>query len=412
MHTQTRLSSILLAMVAPLAFAPFANAATPAHTAAVGIEQIPAVALSYDGQHLAWLVADSAGTRLELAGWNRRNPQTIVIPDDCRETGLRWSPRWYDLAVMTRCTGGAEGSVRSAIWVLDVNGSRTPRKIANIEGSAHAMQWSKNLKRIAFLYTPDSDAVQSVASVAVTGDAPEVITPANLDVHEFRLSRTGQRVAYTAVPVVGGTWTGQANLYVQTARAGATPMALVQATNPASPVHGMRISVPRWSAWDARVFFLAGPSREGSIGGQLYAVPASGGAIASYYDSSRRGAPAYWYTFMRNRLYMVTPAGHGQLAFSRYVFNSPGSIRSSRGYFTLPGMISDGRAPYAVSMAWRHWPRIAFAQASATQAPEVRSGLLTPSTPPVVTTINAGVHPAPADALGAAHAVADAQPRH
>ncbi|MGH8152710.1 MAG: hypothetical protein ACREPF_08260, partial [Rhodanobacteraceae bacterium] len=235
---------------------------------------------------------------------------------------------------------------------------------------------------------------------------------ANLYVHQFRLSRTGQRVTYTAAPVVDGTWTGQANLYVQTTHAGAAPMTLVEATNPTSPVHGMRISVLRWSAWDARVFFLAEPARASSVGGQLYAVPATGGAIAYYYNSSQRGTPAYWYTFMRNRLYMVTPAGHGQLAFSRFTFNSPGSIRSSRGYFTLPGLISDGRAPYAVSMAWRHWPRIAFAQVSSTQAPEVRSGLLTPSTPPVVTTINAGVRPAPEDASGAAHAVADAQPPH
>ena len=104
------LAAFFIAACAPsaLAKAPPANAAENARIEHIlaeraKVRQIPAVALSHDGQHLAWVVAHREQTQLMLGSWNGQNAHAVAIPGGCREEDLRWAPRWNMLAVLTRC---------------------------------------------------------------------------------------------------------------------------------------------------------------------------------------------------------------------------------------------------------------------------------------------------------------------
>src|SRR6185437_450089 len=170
------------------------------------VRQVPAVALSYDGQHLAWIVSHGDDTELMLGSWNGRNAHAVAIPGGCREEGLRWAPRWNTLAVLTRCKIDPSNTkpISGAIWLIDVNAGTAPKKLADIDGFASGMQWSRDGKRIAFLYVPgatrlpeatasgnprvgvigESDVqVQHVANLAISGGTPQVLTPSDLYVY-------------------------------------------------------------------------------------------------------------------------------------------------------------------------------------------------------------------------------------
>ncbi|HVU83155.1 MAG TPA: S9 family peptidase, partial [Rhodanobacteraceae bacterium] len=163
------------------------------------VRDIPAVALSYDGQHLAWVVAHDEKTELMLGAWNGQNAHAVAIPGGCREEGIRWAPRVNHLAVLTRCEVDPSNTkpINGAIWLIDVDAGTPPRKLANVEGFAQGMQWSRDGQHIAFLYVPgatrlpyatasgnprvgvigEADVqVQRVARIAVSGGAPELLT--------------------------------------------------------------------------------------------------------------------------------------------------------------------------------------------------------------------------------------------
>ena len=87
---------MLLVVSAVFAAAPVLHAKTPPGASSENakveqilaqrakVRQIPAVALSYNGQHLAWIVAHADKTELMLGAWNGEHAQAVPIPGDCR----------------------------------------------------------------------------------------------------------------------------------------------------------------------------------------------------------------------------------------------------------------------------------------------------------------------------------------
>ncbi|TAM98425.1 MAG: S9 family peptidase [Rhodanobacteraceae bacterium] len=377
------------------------------------VKEIPAVALSYDGQHLAWIVSHEDKTELMLGAWNGRNAHTVVIPGDCHEEGLRWAPRWNTLAVLTRCKVDPSNTkpIHGAIWTLDVNAGTAPKKIANLEGYASGMQWSRDGRHIAFLFVPGATRlpeatasgnprvgvigegdvqVQHVASIAVAGGTPEVLTPDGLYVYEFRTSSTGNRIAYTAAPPPGDDNWWTANLYVQDARAGAAPQVIVDPASVKSPLHGLQMALPRWSPGDARILFIGGlMSDRGATGGDIYGVPASGGTPVDLTQGSK--VTPSWFRFLTPRSLLVNQIADGNVQVTEYTL-AGNTARQTRLWFSVPGHIGDGRAAMAVSIsdAPDH-RRIAFTQSGFDAPPEVHSGVLGTQPPPAVTSVNAGL---------------------
>ncbi|TAN02814.1 MAG: S9 family peptidase [Rhodanobacteraceae bacterium] len=417
-------SVVLAALIAtPIGFAkaPPASGGTSPENARIEqilaqrakVNRISAVALSYDGQHLAWIVSHHDKTELMLGAWNGQHAHAVAIPGGCHEEGLRWAPRWNTLAVLTRCKIDPSNTkpIHGAIWTLDLNAGSAPKKVADLEGYASGMQWSRDGKRIAFLYVPgatrlpeatasgnprvgvigETDVqVERVASVAAAGGKPEILTPDGLYVYEFRLSPIGNRVAYTAAPPPGDNNWWTAKLYVQEAKPDAAPRIIVDPGTVKGSLHGLQIALPRWSPDAARILFIGGlMSDRGATGGDIYSVPAGGGEPVNLTPDSK--VTPSWFRFLAPRSLMVNQIADGKVQVTEYTLQG-NTARQTRLWFTVPGYIGDGRAAFGVSVSDNHDTRkIAFSQSGFDAAPEVHSGVLGTQPPPAVTSINAGL---------------------
>lgn len=311
---------------------------------------------------------------------------------------------------MTRCKVDPSNTkpIRGAIWLLDVQAGNPPRKLADVNGFADALEWSPDGKRIAFLYVagatrlPEATAsgnprvgviggedkqIEQIASISSDGGPPQALTPQGLYVYEFRWAPSGQRIAYTAAPPPGDDNWWTAKLYTQDAQAGAAPKMILDPATVNGPLHGLQIALPRWSPSAARIFFIGGlMSDRGSTGGDIYSVPASGGAPVDM-TTSVQVSPA-WFVFMDERTLLVSQIASGHVQLAEYTIDE-NSARQTRLWFTVPGNLGDGRAVHAVSLSRGPRPRIAYFCSSFAQPPEVHSGLLTTAPPPAVTSINA-----------------------
>jgi dipeptidyl aminopeptidase/acylaminoacyl peptidase len=234
--------------------------------------------------------------------------------------------------------------------------------------------------------------VEGVATVAAAGGAPEMLTPDDLYVYEFRFSSIGNRIAYTAAKPPGDNNWWTAKLYVQEARAGATPEMIVDPSTVKGPLHGLQIALPRWSPDDARILFIGGlMSDRGATGGDIYSVPASGGAPVDL-TAGAKVTPS-WYTFLDARSLLVNQIASGKVQVTEYTL-SGNHARQTRTWFTAAGRIGDGRAALSVSLSTTSPRRIAYAANSFDRPPEVHAGVLGTQPPPAVTSLNAGLkHP-------------------
>jgi len=233
--------------------------------------------------------------------------------------------------------------------------------------------------------------VQHVATVAVSGGSPEVLTPEGLYVYEFRTSSIGNRIAYTAAPPPGDDNWWTAKLYVQDAKAGASPQVIVDPSSVKGSLHGLQMALPRWSPDDARILFIGGlMSDRGATGGDIYSVPASGGTPVDLTEGSK--VTPSWYTFLDGRSLLVNQIASGKVQVTEYTLER-NNARQTRLWFSVPGVIGDGRAALAVSLSSKAPRRIAYAENSFEHPPEVHSGQLGTQPPPAVTSINADLKP-------------------
>ncbi|MGH8192539.1 MAG: prolyl oligopeptidase family serine peptidase [Rhodanobacteraceae bacterium] len=375
------------------------------------VQRIPAVALSFDGQHLAWIVSHKDEKTLMLSAWNGQHPHAVKIPGGCGEEGIRWAPRSDVLAVLTRCKVDPTNTkpIHSAIWSIDVQADTAPRKVADVEGFAQGMQWSRDGKHIAFLFVPGATRlpfatasgnprvgvigetnvqVEHVAEVPAAGGTPAILTPKDLYVYEFRVSPVGKRIAYTAAKPPGDDNWWIAKLYVQDARAHAESKVILDPKTVSGSLHGLQIALPRWSPDAARILFIGGlMSDRGATGGDLYSVPASGGAPVNL-TAGTKVTPS-WFRFLDNRSLLVSQFATGKVELTEYTLEGS-HARQTRLWFSVPGMLGDGRAANAVSVSEDpQQRRIAFTLSTSDEAPEVHSGVLATTPPPAVTSINA-----------------------
>ncbi|MGH8125228.1 MAG: hypothetical protein ACREPK_05205 [Rhodanobacteraceae bacterium] len=371
-------------------------------------------------------MADAGKTTLVLASLTGKDAHTVALPGRCVETGLRWanagygSGVWpwqgYELAVMTHCANGA-GPMHSVIWLLDTDkrhANTSPRKIADLAGYAHCMQWTAQDKGVAFLYVPGAlrapdaptsgncesqglnalsphgDTVQRVGMITVVDHRKlEMITPAGMNVYEFAWVSFGQQaLLYVASPTGGTRWS--ARLYRKWGNATPGQWVVVDpATAPA--LRGRHIAMPSWDIFHPMVYFLGIKNDKNATSGNWYRVSSGGKALVNLTPGS--GPKPSW----------VDPSGglgtrrvDGKVELLRLprALSSPyGPAGTTRILFSVPGTISDGRAPLAMSIAL---DGMAFVQSSPDSAPEVhakRGGNL--EVPPTVTFINVGVKAEP-----------------
>lgn len=408
------------------ALAPHAFAAAPAVDprieqvlAQLGKAQsIQAVAISPDGKQLAWVIQRDGKPAIEVADADGRHAHRVSAAaraGSCAESGIAWAPDSRRLAFVANCHVDLTSTqvMQNAIYLADTRGNGAPARLAQLQGYVRSLQWTADGKLLGFLYVAGATRhasavaaakpaageigvsgveVQRVASLDVASGTLRELTPAGLYVYEFDWSPDGARIAYTAALPPGDNNWWIARLYVQNAQAGADARVLVDPAETASgTLHGLQIALPRWSPDATRIAFIGGlMSDQGATGGDLYAVPAGGGAPANLTPGSKVTPSWLRWTSPQSMLVSQVSNGHSQLA--DYAVSATRAAQQ-RVHFTLPASIGDGSASMAMSLS-ADFRRIAFVQSSYAAASEVHAGVLGHAPPPAVTSFNAALKPA------------------
>jgi dipeptidyl aminopeptidase/acylaminoacyl peptidase len=409
-----------------LALAPAAFATTP--TVDPRIEQlltelgkaksIQATALSPDGKQLAWVIQRDGKPSIDVADASGRHAHRVSAaakPGSCAESGIAWAPDSRHLAFIANCSVDLTSTkaMQNDVYLADTAGRGAPKRLASLKGYARALQWTADGKSLGFLYVPGATRhasavaaakpaageigvsgveVQRVASLDVASGALRELTPANLYAYEFDWSPDGSRIAYTAALPPGDNNWWVAKLYAQDAQPDAPARVLVDASGAASgSLRGLQIALPRWSPDGSRVAFIGGlMSDQGATGGDIYVVPASGGALANLTPDSH--VTPSWLAWTGPRSMLVSQVSNGQSQLADYAVSAT-RAQQQRVHFTVPASIGAGSASMAMSLSGDH-RQVAFVQSSYTAAPEVHAGTLGDRAPAAVTSFNAALKPA------------------
>ncbi|KZC40659.1 MULTISPECIES: alpha/beta hydrolase family protein [Rhodanobacter] len=422
-------------LIPPLSLLAFALA-SPAFAAAPAVDPrieqvlaelgkaqaIQAVAISPDGQRLAWVIRREGKPAIEVAAADGRHARRVSAaskPGACAESGIAWAPDSRRLAFISNCSVDLTSTkaMQNTVFVADAGhgdsaGNGSPRPLAKLAGYAHALQWTADGKSLGFLYVPGATRranavaaakpaageigvngveVQRVASLDVASGALRELTPASLYAYEFDWSPDGSRIAYTAAPPPGDNNWWIAKLYVQGAQADAAASVLVDPASTASgSLHGLQIALPRWSPDASRIAFIGGlMSDQGATGGDIYAVPAGGGALVDLTPDIKL-TPS-WLRWTSPQAMLVSQVDNGRSQLADYAVSAT-RAEQQRVHFTVPASIGDGSASMAMSLS-ADLTRIAFVQNSYATASEVHAGALRDAPPPAVTSFNAGLKP-------------------
>ncbi len=381
-------------------------------------QSIQAVAISPDGKQLAWVIRRDGKPAIEVADADGRHAHRVSAaakPGSCAESDIAWAPDSRRLAFVSNCSVDLTSTkvMQNAIYLADTRGNGAPARLAELQGYVRSLQWTADGKSLGFLYVPGATRhasavaaakpaageigvsgveVQRMASLDVASGALRELTPAGMYAYEFDWSPDGSRIAYTAAQPPGDNNWWIAKLYVQPAQPGAAATMLVDPTSADSgSLHTMQIALPRWSPDASRIAFIGGlMSDQGSTGGDIYAVPASGGVPLDLTPGIR--VTPSWLRWSGPQSMLVSQVSNGQSQLADYAVSA--TRAQQRGvHFTVPASIGDGSASMAMSLSG-DLKRVAFLQSSYAVATEVHAGALGSTPPPAVTSFNAALRPA------------------
>ena len=398
------------------------------------VRNISQTALSPDGKHLAWVIGGN-DSEIMLAGPDGQNAQRLLTSgknSGCSSSGIAFSPDSQKLAFLSDCASTAgeikpgEGKVtQDDVFVATLSDVKAKAKqLTHLHGYAHELAWSPDGKQLALLYTEGAtrpsgalDAmkppagvigvegleVQRVATMDASSGQAAQVTPPDLSVYEFDWSPDSSRLAYVAAPPPGENNWWVAKLYTQpvmneggaappaklNGRAAFDPGALLDPATVEGPMHGMQIAVPRWSPDGSKIAFIGGlMSDQGATGGDLYVIPATGGAPVNV-SGKGEDSPA-WMQWTSDNTLIVSSVSKGMSRVS--TARLEGSSLNSSELFTLPASIGDGRLELSLSIAKDN--TAAFIHTSFDHAPEVFVAKLEAgTTPKAVTQVNAELKP-------------------
>jgi dipeptidyl aminopeptidase/acylaminoacyl peptidase len=373
---------------------------------------IAQVAVSPDGKRLAWVQRG----QIQISPIDKLDQGQPVnagtLGEGCSESDIAWAPDSAAIAFLSDC-GDPGGQLD--VYISGLDGAMA-RRMTTLHGDVNAPEFSPDGKRIAFLYVEgatrpanataaqdlpsgvigeDKSDIQRVAAVAVDASPSTpatLITPASLHVYEFDWSPDSKSLAYIAADVPGENNWWVARLYTQptqpigSSAAGSAAM-ILNPSQVSGALHGMQIAVPRWSPDGKAIAFIGGlMSDQGVTGGDVWMVPAAGGAPVDL--TPRQPSTASWITWGNDEALYVSDVAGGDCRLVRWQVAEPaGSTQNrmtgARTIFAVSGTVGDGRMQRSLSSTADR-SLFVFASSSFNKPPEIFAARtdLQPSSPP------------------------------
>jgi len=359
----------------------------PALSATQAARSFMQVAVSPEGTRLAWVEGltgedgtPTGGTGIFLLDTRTANsrPRRISASAANPRTSDRdavWSPDGKRLAFLS----DAEKSGQEELYVADV-ATGTTQEVTTLTGNLADPAWSPDGKQIAFLFienaprasgplmpmTPETGVVenkvyeQRLTVVDVASGTVHQISPADIYVYEFDWSPNGHSFA-----TIAAHGEGDANWYV------AQIYTLSSAGGEMKAIYKppLQIAIPRWSPDGRNIAFIGGiMSDEGSVGGDIFLVPADGGE-ARNVTPGIEASP--------DNLYWENP---DRILFAENIDGQPGfsTLQLSTGKIALRWTdagtaASAGYGAPSIALAADH-ETSAVIRSSASQPPEIWAG--------------------------------------
>jgi dipeptidyl aminopeptidase/acylaminoacyl peptidase len=372
------------------------------------VQRFEEVALSPDGRHAAYghvVTGRRGGAEVDVSAlWlmDARAGSAAVrltaCPGQvCDEHSASWSPDGTQIAFVTTDAGE---HTQVAVASADGSGVRT---VTSAHGPVDTPRWSPDGEHIAILYSEGAPRTpgplhplaraagvlgstvyeQRLAVIPAHGGPINVLGPADLNVYEYDWSPDSSRFVVTAAHGSGDDNWWVAELDLLDARSGAVSTLLKPPQQMASP---------RWSGDGRRVAFIGGiMSDQGSTGGDVYVVPAAGGAPVDVTPGLAASVQTItWNGSARHIIATEFAAGDGVLA------DIDADAKSQRELWRAPEMIwansLSGRGPgdAGISLS-RNGTVSAVIRQSYTTPPEVHLG--PPGRWQPITHANAAVRP-------------------
>jgi dipeptidyl aminopeptidase/acylaminoacyl peptidase len=273
------------------------------------------VAISPDAKKVAWVEAMQGKDGSETG-----NSAIYVSPADGKipprrisagggaaraENGVAWSPDSKQLAFLS----DAAKAGQSELYVTTL--TRPAKMLTSVKGFLDAPRWSPDGKTIAVLFienaprasgplvaeTPETGEIkdsfyeQRLALVDVATGKLREATPADMYIYEYDWAPDGRQIVATAA-----RGNGDNNWYIaQLFTIDVSNGAMKSIYKPA-----LQIARPVWSLDGKSIAFIEGlMSDEPSVGGDIFVVPASGGAPKNL--TSARKFSASWLAWTKNR---------------------------------------------------------------------------------------------------------------
>jgi dipeptidyl aminopeptidase/acylaminoacyl peptidase len=263
------------------------------------------VAISPDGQVLAWTLGGRGGGSLNLTDLANPTPAKDKIVSvagststDCSNTSPVWSPDSQTLAFTSTCTSKEDEPGQPEIFLYS-RATGESRQLTHVKGIFQQVAWSPDGSTIAFLFVEnatrnagalaamkpwsgvigeDGVEVQRVYAVNVASGQSAFMTPADLHVYEFAFNPAAPQgeISFIAAPPPGENTWWIAKIYT---RAHGGPVKTVfDPVTSTTAMKGLQIAVPRFSPDGKKIAFIGGlMSDQGSTGGDVWVVDAKGG---------------------------------------------------------------------------------------------------------------------------------------
>ena len=367
-------------------------------------KHISQAALSPDGKTVAWSLETRDGSQLRLTDIDNPTKETPIHTEaeatDCAYGNPLWSPDGQWLAYTSTCSSSEDNPDQQQIFLWSRKTGKS-RQLTHVTGEIDMPAWSPDGRSLAFLFVRNATRtagalaamkpwsgvigeegaeVQRVAVANVATGALRQVTPANLHVYEFDWSPDSGKMAYIAAHPPGENNWWVAQLYIQTVQPTTAaqpppPQSILDTTRVSGRLHNLQIAVPRWSPDGKQIAFIGGlMSDQGSTGGDVYLIPATGGEPRDI-TPGRPASVAFLHWISPEVLGLTEHVGGGT-HITKLNLKSPGDPGSNPGTsgLTLPETIwaSDLR----MSISTSHTRNVAFVRTSFEKATEVWAGPL------------------------------------